>query len=1053
MRLTLENIQQFFTNTDYENGMKYYRRGAVVSQTERMEKGLIRVDSKVRGSSLYSVSFWEEEPHVIDFECTCPRFDMMGKCKHIAAAMIYFSKQEEKQTDPDTRSLLQTYLDMAQDMADTEETPARLIPVLNADQYTISHYGYPYFQFRVGRERPYAVKHIKNFCQSVQRGETVTYGKSLTLNHDIGNFDEQSQKLIGILMDQFGDFRSIKRSYWISSPDYGYSSNKNEIVLTGNAFDRLFDLMVGQTIETNGMSPVLFAEEDPVAELTVKKTAKGFGITVDADQYFFFGSTRYLYAISNEKLLRCSPAFRRNSYPLFEAGNKRMNLSAEDMPTFCTSVLPRIKDSVTIEDPKGILQIYLPQECTPCFYFDMEEDLTLKLGFRYGDTELDENVPTKSTPHIKRNLMTEHTASAMADRYFSDYRLGRVLRSDLDPIDFLMECLDTFRSIGEVFVSERLKRKQLPPAKVNVGLSVSDGMLTLDMDTGEFPAEELEALYQSLLKKKKYHRLADGRYLTLDGSGYEKMSEMAHMLQLSAKDLAKGQVQVPAFRALYLDNLLSDSDGIWVQRDRQFRQMIRDFKSVGDSDFAVPENLEKTMRSYQRLGYQWLKTLESVHFGGILADEMGLGKTLQMIAYLSSLNREEIGLPSLVVCPASLILNWGDEFAKFAPQVKVLLVYGNAAQRKKLLEGAGETDVIVTSYELLRQDLKQYQQMEFYCCVLDEAQHVKNQTTQISKAVKQVNCRQRFILTGTPIENRLSELWNLFDFLMPGYLFSHTAFVQKLEKPIIKSGNQDAGAQLQKLVQPFLLRRLKKDVLKELPPKLEYVRSVPLSEEERKVYMASVNAAKGSLSGEDSKLKILAALTQLRQICCDPALCFENYHGETSKLEACLELCSGMVENGHQILLFSQFTSMLDILRSRLDELGISSFTLQGSTPKEKRAQLVKDFNAGKASVFLISLKAGGTGLNLTAADVVIHYDPWWNIAAQNQATDRAHRIGQQANVQVYKLITKGTIEEKILQLQEKKAALMEMISENTEGGIMNMSSEELLELLQYQGE
>lgn len=284
---------------------------------------------------------------------------------------------------------------------------------------------------------------------------------------------------------------------------------------------------------------------------------------------------------------------------------------------------------------------------------------------------------------------------------------------------------------------------------------------------------------------------------------------------------------------------------------------------------------------------------------------------------------------------------------------------------------------------------------------------------------------------------------------MPGYLYSHTAFREKLEKPIIKSKDAQASAQLRRLVQPFLLRRLKHDVLKELPPKIDHVRRIALSPEERKVYQASVQALRSSLGDDHGKLQILAALTQLRQICCDPNLCFENYEGTSSKLEACLELCGGMVENGHQVLLFSQFTSMLDRIRAGLDKMGISSFTLQGATPKEKRAQLVKDFNRGKASVFLISLKAGGTGLNLTAADVVIHFDPWWNLAAQDQATDRAHRIGQKSHVQVYKLIAQNTIEEKIMELQDKKAALMDAISGETDGGILTMSKEDLLNLLQ----
>jgi SNF2 family DNA or RNA helicase len=282
---------------------------------------------------------------------------------------------------------------------------------------------------------------------------------------------------------------------------------------------------------------------------------------------------------------------------------------------------------------------------------------------------------------------------------------------------------------------------------------------------------------------------------------------------------------------------------------------------------------------------------------------------------------------------------------------------------------------------------------------------------------------------------------------MPGYLFTHNRFVEKLEKPIAKQGDALAKQQLGKLVHPFILRRLKQDVLKELPPKVEHIQRVPLSEEERKTYQAMVHALKGNLDG--SKLEILAALTRLRQICCDPGLCYENYTGETSKSDACLELCKTLTEEGHQILLFSQFTSMLDRLRQRLEEAEITCFTLQGSTPKDKRTQLVKQFNAGDAQVFLISLKAGGTGLNLTAADAVIHYDPWWNLAAQNQATDRAHRIGQRSSVHVYKLIAKDTIEEKIQVLQQRKGALMEILSDSDTQDPLNFSKEELLALLE----
>lgn len=1053
MKLTLDEIRYMLPDDDFRRGKLYFSKGAVLQQkiTVNESTGFTEVYSTVQGTERYETFFKEKPNGHISVNCTCPRYQNTDMCKHIAASMIYYADKTNSKTTAAARQMLDAYLQMSAPAPQSSEEPVHLIPRLNSSN-SYHFRGYPTLSLKVGRDKPYVVKNIQNFLRNIQNNDQVSYGKNLTFLHRMDCFDAPAQKLIALLMDQFREFQvmdSDDRYYYADT----YAQNRGEIFLLGRDFDRLFNMLKDGTVEYNG-EPLPVRKANPEVTLQVKVTAKGIALRLEgAARESFFGSSTSLYFLNERHLLRCSESFHRDVYPLLDAGND-LRLDSVDMPTFCTCVLPKLREHITIVDPKGVLDVYLPQECTPLFYFDLEnEELKLRIFFRYGEQEVPLDTPTEQTKGIKRNAVTEHAVKALADRFFLRFQDRLYLPSNLDYCEFLVENLEAFRQLGEVFLSDSLRRKQIAPTPVQVGLSVSDGLLTLNLDTGEFPAEELEALYQSLLKKKRYFRLEDGRYLMLDGSGYEKVAEMAHMLQLSAKDLAKGSVKVPAFRALYLDNLTSDSEGLRVTRDRQFRQMIRDFKSVSESDYQIPEGLETTLRGYQQTGFRWLKTLESAHFGGILADEMGLGKTLQVITYLSSLDRAAVGMPSLVVCPASLILNWGDELQKFAPQLHASLILGTAPQRKKLLAESADADVIVTSYELLRQDLAQYSEQKFYACILDEAQHIKNQSTQISKAVKQIDCHQRFILTGTPIENRLSELWNLFDFLMPGYLFSHTAFVQKLEKPIIKSGNAEAAQQLQRLVQPFLLRRLKKDVLKELPDKMEYVRTVPLTEEERKLYAASVNAAVSSVSNQESKLKILAALTQLRQICCDPNLCFENYKGSTSKLEACLELVSGMVENGHQVLLFSQFTSMLDILRPRLDELGISSFTIQGSTPKEKRAQLVKSFNAGGASVFLISLKAGGTGLNLTAADVVIHYDPWWNLAAQNQATDRAHRIGQKSSVQVYKLITQGTIEEKILQLQDKKAALMELISEDTEGGILTMSNEELLSLLKYNGE
>ena len=1045
MKLDLAQVKSLFSNADYARGMEYFRQGRVLDMTAGEGENPV-VKCCVRGSEVYSVRFQQMEYGYMRIDCSCPRFEDMGKCKHIAAAMIAYVEDPPRpataRSDRYAQALLQSYLQKSREQQPAlPDVPVRLVPQLHT-----AYRGYPMFTFRVGREKLYVVKNIRDFLNNVDLRRTESYGKNLTLDHSMEQFDARSQAMIDLLMNEFSQFRSMSGSLYSR---YESGDEKNRITLTGDAFDRWFDLLEGEPLEAEWGNNLRLLREDPQVGIRVEKQGDSVLLEIITPcNYRFFGSRKNLYALSENALQRCSPAFRNKVYPLLEQGQESMRLALKDLPTFCGCVLPEIGELVEIEDEEGLLQEYLPEECATGFYFDMEEEtLRLKIVFRYGEHTFTPTDRPSEKDGVRRDVKVESAAILLAQRYFQRQGGSFTLTGEEEAYDFLTGGLDSFRQHGEVYLSDRLQSRRIQPTAASVGLSVSDGLLTLTLDTGDFPKEELSALYQSLLLRRKYHRLTDGRYLELNGSGYEKMAEMTQMLQLSRKELAKGTVTLPAYRGLYLDGMFSGSDGIQVSRDSRFREMIRNFKALSESDYALPEGMETTLRPYQKTGFQWLKTLESYGFGGILADEMGLGKTLQVIAFLATVPRKTTGKSSLVVCPASLIYNWGEELTKFAPQLSYRLILGTAAERKALRSGA-DADVWVTSYELLRQDIGDYTQQEFYCCVLDEAQHIKNAATLTSKAVKQINSRQRFVLTGTPVENRLSELWNLFDFLMSGYLYTHTAFREKLEKPIVKSKNPEASAQLRRLVQPFLLRRRKAEVLKELPPKEEYIRRISLSEEERKTYCACVQATVEKLDGEQGKLQILAALTRLRQICCDPNLCFENYEGETSKLDACMELCQAMVENGHQILLFSQFTSMLDRIRARLDEAHISSFTLQGSTTKEKRAKLVKAFNAGAASVFLISLKAGGTGLNLTAADIVIHFDPWWNQAAQDQATDRAHRIGQQAHVQVYKLIAKDTIEEKILELQEKKAALMDTISGAEDGGILNMSKEDLLALL-----
>lgn len=1047
MAWTEADLQYLFPPRDWERGVLYFCQGAVQDLQIEGPADYETVQCVVQGTRAYHVEIHCAGEQAA-FSCTCPRYRDTHSCKHAAAAMLAYFRKSRRRTQSDSdffvKQMLRTYADRAAPQQGQIRLAVQLHRPASRD--------YPTFSLRVGADKLYNVRDIRAFAGRVARGETFSYGKGLSFCHTPEQFDLPSQALIALLLDQFPAYRAPDTFAALLDPGTDSllwpQGQKNRIRLLGSAFDRWFDLLREQPLAVAGETdPIALADGNPPVVLSLQKQPSAAALRLSlAEGWTLFGNARHCYALNAQTLLRCDAAFCARLQPLLRGSAAAHRISYADLPVFCSCVLPELEALVEVRDPDGLLQTYLPDPCTMVFYLDLEGDtLRMSVALRYGETEvpLDDEVPAS----IKRNLRAEQTAGSLAAQYFRRDDTGAFRLSDFDAaFAFLTGALAEFQRRGEVYLSERLRARRLQPSPAHVGISVSEGLLRLDLDTGGFPPEELEALYQSLLKKRRYHRLADGRFLPLDGSAPEKLAELAHTLQLTPQALARGAVELPAFRGPYLDSLLAEEEGIDVRRDQQFRAMVRSFKSVAESDFALPDHLEPVLRPYQKTGFRWLKTLESCGFGGILADEMGLGKTAQVIAFLATVTSD---LPSLVVCPASLVLNWKDELEKFAPALRVRLILGPAAARRTLLAAQTPDDVWVTSYELLRQDLAQYREKRFYCCILDEAQHIKNQSTLISKAVKQIDCRQRFVLTGTPIENRLSELWNLFDFLMPGYLFSHQRFVEKLEKPVVKSRDPEAAAQLRRLVQPFLLRRLKRDVLRELPPKVEYVRRIPLSEEERRVYHAAALQVLQSFAGEGrSKLAVLAALTQLRQICCAPGLCFANYQGPSSKLEAALELCAGMVENGHQVLLFSQFTSMLDLIRPRLDALGISSFTLEGATSKEQRSRLVKAFNAGAASVFLISLKAGGTGLNLTAADVVIHYDPWWNLAAQDQATDRTHRIGQRASVQVYKLITQDTIEERILELQAKKAQLMDTIAGDSEGGILQMSQEELLALL-----
>ena len=1095
-----DEIRTLLGDNIFERAKKYRKRIQQSTCTVNAD-GVRHISAMVQGSggSYYYTQAWlRENGSFVSASCSCP-YNQNGEgtyCKHIGALLLddaeknapapaakpdaipgvvrgaaglapeparrdsyasglemLFGKKwhgETPESDHEARRLLDTYKEAALENLGVDETAQRTGFAHLEPELTLVPGAQPWLRLRISDGgRQYVVKSIPNLMEAVEMGKSVSYGKALAFVHRWDAFDEESRALLQLLRRQVNARQSMDKA---AVRVYGGAEQgpAGGMILTGEIFDDLVQLYE----HTGFLGGYELREGLPVITMTVERRRGGVQVEGEPALSAVQGLD-YDYLFSEDTLWRLQRPGCTRILPALQAlGGKSLFFTSADATAFCSYVLPELGSKLNIVDPERLLLNQIPLEPVVQFYLDAPRDrgmtVTAHAEFLYGEDRITPSGPAPA------GLLRDTRAERRADRLLATWlepdptEPGQYMVTDEEPLYRLLEeGVPALMDEGEVYLSDAFRNLQAAPPKISVGVSVHGSVLDLEVDTGEFPTAELRELLQSLHQKKRYHRLRDGRLLRLDDN-LEGLDELNETLELSGAKLKDGHAELPLYRAPTLDWALSGQNGLRFSRDDAFRRISRSFHAVKDSEYTPPQSLHSVLRKYQRDGYRWLRTLDGYGMGGILADDMGLGKTLQVLSYLLALKEGGQPLPSLIVCPASLVLNWEEECKKFTPQLTCVAMDGDAAHRAVLARRWAEADLVVTSYDLLRRDEDRYAEQPFYACILDEAQAIKNHTTQKYKAVCQVRSQVRFALTGTPVENRLGELWSIFSFLMPGYLPPYKNFCARFEKPIVQEEDANAVRRLNQLTGPFILRRMKADVLRELPPKTENVHRIELDTEQRKLYLAAVVDAREKLRAAkpEDKMAVFAVLMRLRQICCDPRLVADNWSGGSAKLDACMELVTAAVEGGHRILLFSQFTSMLDLLAQRLDEAGVSHFTLQGSTPKPVRAELVRRFNAGEASVFLISLRAGGTGLNLTAADIVIHYDPWWNVAAQNQATDRAYRIGQKNPVQVYKLIAQDTIEEKIVELQQAKQSLADTVTGSADGAILSMKPEELLQLL-----
>ena len=573
----------------------------------------------------------------------------------------------------------------------------------------------------------------------------------------------------------------------------------------------------------------------------------------------------------------------------------------------------------------------------------------------------------------------------------------------------------------------------------NITLDISqsrNGYMSMKLNIEGVDSNEYRELFSSYKNNNRLYRMKNGAYLDLKDNDLEQAFKLIDILNIY-NDF--DNMKIPNNKAICLEKLIEDEDLSFVNGSKYVSNVIKKFDKVKSKNYEIPKDLNATLRDYQVSGFEFFKTLSDYQFGGILADEMGLGKTIQTIAFLLS-NKDK---KSIVITPTALIYNWKNELEKFAPTLKVGLLHAAKSERGKILDNIDNYDVILTTYTTYKNDIDKYKNINFDYCIIDEAQNIKNPDAIITKAIKNVNAKVKFALTGTPIENNLMELWSIFDFIMPGYLYNKSKF-----KSIFVNNDKNI-IELKNLIKPFILRRTKKEVITELPDKIEQKIIIDLEKEHKRAYKGYVNLITRKIKeNNQDNITVFSYLTKLRQLCLSPELMVKNYQGKNSKLDVLINIIND--SSDEKILVFSQFTKVLEVIGKRLNEENISYSYLDGKTSAKDRVKLVEEFNTNNNKVFLISLKAGGTGLNLTSANIVVHFDPWWNPAVEDQASDRAHRIGQKNVVNVIKLIAKGTAEERVINLQETKKELIEdVINGNLDNSstLKNLSKDDIIDL------
>lgn len=1063
IKMNHKMIKDMCGTVSFKRGDAFYRTNKVTFT----EYGPEKCRAIVKGAEDFHVRVEKNKNGKLEATCTCPSLTNFDKdCQHIAAVLIAIHEHQKQVPSDFHETVTSNHGKLTNDfMTLFSDRPMRSSGhQLHFEKREVLDVRFTCKPVKISNEQTLfgmeieieqlRLHDIRDFLEDIKQGKQSRISSQFTYDPHLHCFLHEVDILIHQLIKVIQDEKVFLD---VINKHSDYKISREQLLIPPSSWGGLVPVLSKCPtvfLESNGHSyegleivgeppPLHFSFEEG-KESDYHLTIQGFNKMIILKPYHTVLSGGRLYQIEEEDCDRLLELKQMLAGP----GANHIPIPKEQTHFFLKKIVPSLKKIGVVQMSQAISKEFMKTPLVAKLYLDrLRNKLLVGLEFHYENVIIQplENRDLPTGPMVIRDVEKEDEILRIMDESgFSKTEGGYYMHNEELEYEFLHHKIPELQPLCQIYattaIRNRIIRKNDHP-KIRVKIKKErTNWLEFKFEMKGIADQEVREILVALEEKRKYYRLKNDSLLSLETREMEEIQRFLKAVPIQDDDF-ETTLNLPMIEALPLLDSIDDSQ-IYRAED-SFRQFLDSIRNPNALNFKIPEHLELILRDYQKMGFKWMKTLSSYGFGGVLADDMGLGKTVQSIAFIVSElpNIRERKLPVLIVCPSSLTYNWLHEILKFAPELQAIVIDGNKAERTELQKESEGMDVLITSYPLLRRDIKWYESKAFHTVFFDEAQSFKNPVTQTARAVKKVKADYRFGLTGTPVENSIEELWSIY----------HVVFPQLFKG--LKEYSHLSRKDIARRVRPFLLRRVKEDVLAELPDKIEILESSELLPEQKKLYAAYLAKLRhDTLKHLDkdtirkNRIRILAGLTRLRQICCHPALFVDGYKGSSAKFEQLLQIIEESKLSGRRVLIFSQFTKMLELIGRELSNRGHTFFYLDGQTPAEERVELCGRYNAGERELFLISLKAGGTGLNLTGADTVILYDLWWNPAVEEQAADRAHRIGQNKVVQVIKLFARGTIEEKMNELQEKKRDLIADILDSKEK--TTLTEEDIRELL-----